>query len=86
MTKQQWRAKVRFQLIFKTLNAQKTAKQYLIEKWPARFEKTGLTQKELADKVGISRQSISEIMTGKSKNLRADTIEAIEEAFEDLGV
>lgn len=64
----------------------KTAKQYLIDKWPARFQKTGLTQQELADKTGLSRQSINKIINRKSVNLRAETVDEIEKVFEELGV
>lgn len=64
----------------------KTLKSYIIEKWPERLKKTGLNQKQFAAFSKISRAGLSEILSGKRKQIHQDTIDRVEKAFKDLGV
>ena len=61
-------------------------KQRLIDKWHTRILKAGITQKELAEKSGVDKQQISNILRGHTKNPRCETVNKIEVGFEALGI
>jgi len=61
-------------------------KSYIVEKWPERFKKTGLSQKQFAAYSKVSRPAISEILSGQRKSVHQVTIDRIEKAFKELGV
>jgi len=64
----------------------KPLKQYIIERWPERFKKTGLNQRQFAAYAKLSAAAVSEILNGKRKRLHQTTIDSVEKAFKDLGV
>jgi transcriptional regulator with XRE-family HTH domain len=61
-------------------------KSYIIEKWPERFKKSGLNQKQFAAYSKVSRPALSEILSGKRKSIHQSTIDRVEKTFKDLGV
>lgn len=50
------------------------------------IEKTGLSSSQFADKCGIPRPSISQIITGRNRSVNNHTVALIHKAFPNLNI
>lgn len=58
----------------------------LIEKWPYRFQKANLKQKEISKLCGLSSVTISRTLNFINKNPKLSTINKVECTLHNLGV